>query len=113
MALADVNPCDDCHSQDTARSPGAGGRALPAAGLKGHEVFTPHAAAGPSCCSTFDCPVTGHRVEKFLEKSVAAWAVFVCRAQTWPELFVLRTGGHWPQLPGNGAGLALQDEKRG
>lgn len=52
-------------------------------------------------------------MEEFLEKFVAAWAVFVCRAQTWPELFVLRTGGHWPQLPGNGAGLALQGEKRG
>lgn len=77
-----MNPSDNCHSQDTARSPGPGGRAVPAAGCKGQEVFTPHPAAGPSCCSTFDCLVTGHRVEKFLEKSTAAWAVFVCWAQT-------------------------------
>lgn len=71
-------------------------------------VFAPHPAAGLSCCCTFDGLVTGPRVEKFLENP---WLCLCAGLRLWPELFALRTGGHWPQLPGNGAGLALRIKK--
>ena len=52
--------------------------------------------------------------ERFLENQ---WLLRLClctQLGLWPELswwFVLKTGGHWSQLPGNSAILALQDKK--